>query len=108
MPTVSQRSFAQEGRRSRIVASDYLLSFRTNRYSVPFPLIGQTVELQARDGQLTIYHRGQCVAEHPMLEGHQLRILPEQGPGAIARTRATALDWRRARYPAVSQRGGRS
>jgi hypothetical protein len=62
------------------------VSFNTNRYSAPFHLIGQTVELQVRDGQLTIYHHGRCVAEHPLLEGHyQLRILPEHGPGAIAR-----------------------
>jgi transposase len=86
MPTRTQRSFALEGRRSRIVASDYLVSFQTNRYSVPFALIGQTVELQVRDGQLLIHHRGRCVAEHPLLSAqHQLRILPEHGPGAIAR-----------------------
>lgn len=86
LPTVGQRSFAHEGRRSRIVASDYLVSFQTNRYSVPFQLIGQTVELQASDGQLTIFHRGSPVAVHPLLaDTHQLRILPEHGPGAIAR-----------------------
>lgn len=86
IPMNGQRSFAQEGRRSRIVASDYLVSFRSNRYSVPFQLIGQTVEIQVRDGQLTIHHRGRCVAEHPLLTGqYQLRILPEHGPGAIAR-----------------------
>src|SRR5262249_22973211 len=62
MPTASQRPFAQEGRRSRIVASDYLVSFNTNRYSVHFHLIGQTVELQARCGQLD---RGHRIAEHP-------------------------------------------
>jgi hypothetical protein len=44
------------------------------------------VEIQVRDGQLTIFHRGRCVAEHPLLTGqYQLRILPEHGPGAIAR-----------------------
>jgi transposase len=86
IPTASQRPFAQEGRRSRIVASDYLVSFNTNRYSVPFHLIGQTVELQARCGQLEVYYRGRRIAEHPLLEGHhQLRILPEHGPVAIAR-----------------------
>lgn len=86
LPTLGQRSFAQDARRSRIVASDYLVSFQSNRYSAPFQLIGQTVELQAREGQLMIYHRGRCVAEHPLLTGqHQLRILPEHGPGAIAR-----------------------
>lgn len=84
--TNGQRSFAQEGRRSRIVASDYLVSLHSNRYSVPFQLIGQTVELQAKEGRLVIWHRGRCVAEHPLLTGqHQLRILPEHGPGAIAR-----------------------
>ena len=34
-----------------------------------------------------IFHRGAVVAEHPELPGkYQLRILPEHGPGAIART----------------------
>jgi hypothetical protein len=86
MPTAGQPSFAHAGRRSRIVASDYLVSFQTNRYSVPFHLIGQTVELQANEGQLTVYHRGRAVAEHPLLDTrNQMRILPEHGPGAIAR-----------------------
>jgi transposase len=84
--TSGQPSFAHEGRRSRIVASDYLVSFQTNHYSVPFQLIGQTVEVQACQGQLLIYHHGRTVPEHPVLTGqHQLRILPEHGPGAIAR-----------------------
>jgi hypothetical protein len=71
---------------SRVVAEDYQVSFRSNRYSVPFPLIGQTVELFARNDQLQILHRGAAVAAHPLLAGrHQLRILPEHGPGAVAR-----------------------
>lgn len=86
VPSAGQPSFALEGRRSRIVASDYLVSFKTNRYSVPFQLIGQTIEVQASEGKLTFYHHGRCVAEHPQLSGqYQLRILPEHGPGAIAR-----------------------
>jgi len=71
---------------SRIVADDYLVSFRSNRYSVPFTLIGQTVELLARGGQMEVLHRGALVASHPLLEGkHQLKILPAHGPGASAR-----------------------
>jgi hypothetical protein len=36
---------------------------------------------------LRILHRGAVVVEHPELPGkHQLRILPEHGPGASART----------------------
>jgi len=87
IPTASQPSFRLEAPLVRIVAEDYLVSVDTNRYSVPFPLIGQTVDVQRRGGTLRIFHRGSLVAEHPELPGrHQLRILPEHGPGAIART----------------------
>ncbi len=87
LPTASQPSFRLEARQARIVADDYLVSFETNRYSVPFPLIGQPVEVLRRAGQLRIFHRGALVAEHPeLVEKYQVRILPEHGPGAIART----------------------
>jgi len=86
VPRSAQPAFALAARRSRIVASDYLVSVDTNRYSVPFHLIGQTVEVQRSGETLQIYHRDRLVAQHPIVEGHhQLKILPEHGPGAIAR-----------------------
>ena len=87
IPTAGQPLFRLEARQARIVASDYLVSFETNRYSVPFGLIGQTVEVRRSQGQLQIFHQGTRVAEHPELPGkYQLRICPEHGPGASART----------------------
>jgi len=87
VPTASQPSFRLEARLTRIVAGDYMVSVDTNRYSVPFTLIGQSVEVVRRAGQLLIFHGGALVAEHSELPGHhQLRILPEHGPGASART----------------------
>jgi len=87
LPTAGQPSFRLEARQSRIVADDWLVSYETNRYSVPFALIGQAVEVLRRDGRLQIFHRGSLVAEHPELPGkYHLRILPDHGPGAIART----------------------
>ena len=86
VPLGGQRSFQQEARVSRIVAEDYLVSLATNRYSVPFRFIGQRVEVQQRGDTVHIFHRDQEIATHPVLPGpHQLRILPEHGPGAIAR-----------------------
>lgn len=86
VPTRGQTSFRLQARVSRVVASDYLVAYDTNRYSVPFQLIGQTVELMPRDNRLEVRHRGQIVASHAVCEGrHQLIILPEHGPGAIAR-----------------------
>jgi hypothetical protein len=71
---------------SRIVAEDYLVNVDTNRYSVPFCLIGQRVEAYRRGDTLHIFHRDHEVATHPVLPGrHQFRILPEHGPGAVAR-----------------------
>jgi transposase len=87
LPTRQQPSFRLEAVQPRIVADDYLVNLDANRYSVPFTLIGQTVDVRRRDGRVLIFHRGTVVAEHPELLGkHQLRILPEHGPGAIART----------------------
>jgi hypothetical protein len=84
--THGQPSFALAARRSRIVASDYLVSFETNRYSVPFSLIGQTVELERQGGQILIFHRDRQIAQHPLAAGkHQLVLSPEHGPGAAAR-----------------------
>src|SRR5262249_53745747 len=58
----------------------------TNRYSVPFSLIGHTVEVERRDGQVRIHHRGKLVAEHVERPGrHELVVLPEHGPGPAAR-----------------------
>jgi hypothetical protein len=62
VPLAGQRSFQQEARVSRIVAEDYLVSFDTNRYSVPFRLIGQRVEVQRRGATVHIFHRDREVA----------------------------------------------
>ncbi len=68
------------------MASDYLVSVDTNRYSVPFTLIGRSIEVRRRDGWLEMRHRGEVIASHPVpAVRHQLRVLPEHGPGAIAR-----------------------
>ena len=86
IPAPPGRAFRLEAPLTRVVATDYLVTVDTNRYSVPFTLIGQPVEVMRRDGFLQMRHRGQLIATHPVLEGrHQLRILPEHGPGPIAR-----------------------
>src|SRR5947209_5374386 len=56
--TAGHPSFRLDARRPRIVAEDYLVSVATNRYSVPFTLIGQPVEVLRRAGVLEIFHRG--------------------------------------------------
>jgi transposase len=86
VPTAGQPSFLQAMVRERVVADDWLVSIDGNRYSVPFGLIGQTVEVVRAGGVWLIRHRGRLVAEHPVLAGRaQLSVLPEHGPGAAVR-----------------------
>ncbi|MFN8643565.1 MAG: IS21 family transposase [Candidatus Binatia bacterium] len=87
VPVATRASFQLEAPRSRIVADDYLVSLDTNRYSVPFQLIGRVVEVVRRGEELQIRHGGEVVARHPVLSGsHEVRIDPGHGPGAVART----------------------
>ena len=86
LPRAARPGFKLEARFPRIVSEDFLVSLDTNRYSVPFTLIGHTVEVERRDGQVRIHHRGKVVATHAELPGrHGLVVLPEHGPGAVAR-----------------------
>jgi len=87
VPTAGQPSFLQAMVRERVVADDWLVSIEANRYSVPFGLIGQTVQVVRQGGTWVMRHRGRVVAEHPVLAGRgQLSVRPEHGPGAAART----------------------
>ena len=85
-PVAGQASFLQAMVRTRVVAEDWLVSIDGNRYTVPYGLIGQTVEVVRAGGKWLIRHRGRLVAEHAVLAGRgQLSVRPEHGPGAAAR-----------------------
>ncbi|ROZ69466.1 IS21 family transposase [Ramlibacter sp. WS9] len=85
-PTAGHPSFLAAMVRERMVADDWLVSIEGNRYSVPFALIGKTVQVVRQGGSWVIRHRGCVVAEHPVLAGRaQLSVKPEHGPGAAAR-----------------------
>lgn len=53
----------------RTVATDCLVSYQTNRYSVPARLVGKTVDVVVSGSVLSIYHRGERVAEHALNPG---------------------------------------
>ncbi len=84
--SIDHPSFLQATIRERVVAEDWLVSIDANRYSVPWRLIGKTVQVVRAAERWRISHRGELVAEHPVLAGrHQLSVLPEHGPGATGR-----------------------
>ena len=88
LPSVGQGPFNERRSVSRIVADDYLVSYRSNRYSVPYGLIGKEVHITDIGAMLRVQYGNDVVAEHPLLAGrYQMRILLEHGPGAVVRNR---------------------
>jgi transposase len=86
VPTAGQPSFLEAMVRERVVADDWLVAIDGNRYSVPFGLIGKTVQVVRQGGSWVIRHRAAVVAEHAVIAGRgQLSVKPEHGPGAAAR-----------------------
>lgn len=64
-PFVGKPAYLQQEPHLRKVATDCLVSFETNRYSVPWKYVNQTVDIHAsQDGLIRIYHRGTLVAQH--------------------------------------------
>lgn len=86
MPVAGQGSFLQAMVRERVVADDWLVSLEGNRYSVPFGLIGKTVQVVREGGMWVVRYRGRVVAEHTVLAGRaRLSVHHEHGPGTAAR-----------------------
>ena len=89
-PIAARAGFLAAMPRLRVVASDWLVSIEANRYSVPWRLIGATVEVLRVGANWQIRHRGAVVTEHAVLAGrHQLSVKPEHGPGAATRNART-------------------
>lgn len=90
VPVAGHAGFLAAMVRERVVAEDWLVSIDGNRYSVPFGLIGKTVQVVRVGAQWVIRHRGQVVAEHAVLAGKALlSVRGEHGPGAAARNART-------------------
>ena len=84
----------------RRVAKDCLLSYRGNRYSVPFRYAGKTVLVRepVRGGSIQIYSDVKIIAEHRLAEGRgAMVIVPEHYEGLA--------DRRPTRRPAPSPEG---
>jgi transposase len=58
----------------RKVHSDCVVEVDTNAYSVPWRLIGETVEVTVSGAQVRVFHAGQIVAEHAQAQGRHRRL----------------------------------
>ena len=80
LPVGSHPSYLRARRFTRKVTGDCRVEFETNRYSVPYHLVGRTVDVEVEGGELTVRYAGAVVAEHRITEGRHRDI---QDPGHV-------------------------
>jgi hypothetical protein len=97
MVTAGQPGFRLEALASRTVATDYLVSFETNRYSVPFRLIGETVQVQRARGAVAGISSWGAGGQPPCAQRQVPRCASfrSMGPGRLPAMPACAIPLRR-------------
>lgn len=79
---------------SRTVASDFHLQYETNRYSVPWTLVGLTVTVRVSDQEISVFYNEKFICKHTRcylkarvftMEAHRAGLL-ERKPGANRET----------------------
>lgn len=75
LPLAGRAPFGQLRDLVRKVQADCAIDLDTNSYSVPWRLIGESVQVVVLAGRVIIRHAGQVVADHPLCQGRRQRIV---------------------------------
>ncbi len=59
----------------RKVRPDCAIDLDTNSYSVPWRLVGETVQVVVLAGRVIVRHAGEVIADHPICEGRRQRVM---------------------------------
>lgn len=91
-PLNGRPPFRQIRELSRVVHSDGCVELDTNRYSVPWRLIGASVTLRVSEGEVVASHAGVEVARHAERRGRRERaVLAEHLEGIVGSGRPAVL-----------------
>lgn len=74
-PLGGRAPFGQLRDLMRKVQADCAIDLDTNSYSVPWLLIGESVQVVVLGGRVIVRHAGQVVADHPLCTGRRQRIV---------------------------------
>ncbi|MCB9690143.1 MAG: IS21 family transposase [Alphaproteobacteria bacterium] len=78
---------------ARIVATDAFVDVDTNRYSVPWRHIGETVHVAVHHGEVVVRHAGHVIARHRVVPGRHQRVVdPRHLAGIVAAPAARVQD----------------
>lgn len=91
-PLAGRPPFRQIRELVRKVQADCAVELDTNAYSVPWRLIGESVQVSVSAGRVRIHHAGRLVAEHAEVVGRRQRVVePSHLVGIIGFSRAAAM-----------------
>ncbi len=91
-PLAGRPPFRQVREVVRVVHADGCVELDTNRYSVPWRLIGTSVTLRVSEAEVVVTHAGVEVARHGERRGRRERaILPEHLDGIVGPVRQPLL-----------------
>lgn len=82
MLPLPKRPFEPSVWKQQIVGNDYLISDGLNKYSVPFDLIGEQVQIRLTKDLVEVYFKGSRMTSHKRLEKYSVRpvVKPEHMP----------------------------
>jgi len=84
LPLEGKSPYRIETAITRTIPSDALVVYKTNRYSVPWPLVGKEAVLKESGERLKIYVEGSLAADHPLLGGrYQQNVIPGHYEGIL-------------------------
>lgn len=90
VPTTDHPRYQLIERPHRTVATDCLVTYETNRYSVPARLVGRTVDVVVAAGRIVIYHQGHRMAEHAITPGRYQTIMERGHYAGLFRPRGAS------------------
>ncbi len=94
-PLAAKAPFLQVRELSRRVHSDACVELDTNRYSVPWRLIGESVTVSVADGQVRIHYAGQEVASHAQSELRRQTLIDRGHLAGIVGAHLVGVTWLR-------------
>lgn len=82
MLSMPKRPYEPSVWKQQTVGNDYLISDGLNKYSVPFDLIGEQVQIRITKDLVEVYFKGNCMTSHKCLDKYSVQpvVKPEHMP----------------------------
>jgi hypothetical protein len=93
MPLAARAPFLQVRELTRRVHSDACIELDTNRYSVPWKLIGESVTVVVAERQVRVLYAGQEIACHAQSTGRRMTVIDRAHLVGIVGSDLVGVSW---------------